>query len=97
VEAGAAGKLEIQLSYAIGDPEPFSTHVETVGTERVGCEQIESAVQDIFDFRPAAIIDALHLTRPEFARTTAYGHFGRPEFSWERLDRVEDIKSALGL
>ena len=97
VEAGAAGKLEIQLSYAIGDPEPFSTHVETFGTERVAREQIESAVQDLFDFRPAAIIEALGLTKPVFARTTAYGHFGRPEFSWERLDRVEDIKSALGL
>ncbi len=97
VEAGAAAKLEIQLSYAIGDPEPFSTHVETFGTERVSREQIESAVQDLFDFRPAAIIDALELTKPGFARTTAYGHFGRPEFSWERLDRVEDIKSALGL
>jgi S-adenosylmethionine synthetase len=97
VEAGAAEKLEIQLSYAIGDPEPFSTHVETFGTERVSRPSIESAVNDIFDFRPAAIIEALELTKPGFARTTAYGHFGRPEFSWENLDRVDDIKSALGL
>jgi S-adenosylmethionine synthetase len=97
VEAGAAEKLEIQLSYAIGDPVPFSTHVETFGTERVSRPSIESAVNDIFDFRPAAIIEALELTKPGFARTTAYGHFGRPEFSWENLDRVDDIKSALGL
>jgi S-adenosylmethionine synthetase len=97
VEAGAAEKLEIQLSYAIGDPEPFSTHVETFGTEQVSRPSIESAVNDIFDFRPAAIIEALELTKPGFARTTAYGHFGRPEFSWENLDRVDDIKSALGL
>jgi S-adenosylmethionine synthetase len=97
VEAGAAQKLEIQLSYAIGDPVPFSTHVETFGTERVSRERIQAAVKEIFDFRPAAIIEALELTKPGFARTTAYGHFGRPEFSWESLDRVDDIKSALGL
>lgn len=97
VEAGAAQKLEIQLSYAIGDPVPFSTHIETFGTERVSRERIESAVNEIFDFRPAAIIEALELTKPGFVRTTAYGHFGRPEFSWESLDRVDDIKSALGL
>lgn len=97
VEAGAAEKLEIQLSYAIGDPMPFSTHIETFGTERVSREQIESAVDEIFDFRPASIIEALELTKPGFVRTTAYGHFGRPEFSWESLDRVDDIKSALGL
>jgi S-adenosylmethionine synthetase len=97
VEAGAAQKLEIQLSYAIGDPVPFSTHIETFGTERVSRERIESAVKEIFDFRPAAIIAALELTKPGFVRTTAYGHFGRPEFSWESLDRVDDIKSALGL
>jgi S-adenosylmethionine synthetase len=97
VEAGAAQKLEIQLSYAIADPMPFSTHVETFGTERVSRQRIESAVNEIFDFRPAAIIEALELTKPGFVRTTAYGHFGRPEFSWESLDRVDDIKSALGL
>lgn len=97
VEAGAAQKLEIQLSYAIGDPDPFSTHVETFGTERVSRERIESAVSDIFDFRPASIIEELDLTKPGFVRTTAYGHFGRPEFSWESLERVDDIKSALGL
>ncbi|MEX1038454.1 MAG: methionine adenosyltransferase [Acidimicrobiia bacterium] len=97
VEAGAAQKLEIQLSYAIGDPLPFSTHVETFGTERVSRQRIEAAVQEIFDFRPASIIEALQLTTPGFVRTTAYGHFGRPEFSWERLDRVDEIKSALDL
>ncbi len=97
VAAGVARKLEIQLSYAIGDPEPFSTHVETFGTERVAPERIESAVDEIFDFRPASIISALDLRRPGYTRTTAYGHFGRPEFQWESLNRVDAIKNALNL
>lgn len=97
VAAGAAAKLEIQLSYAIGDPEPFSTHVETFGTETVNRERIEAAVAEVFDFRPSAIIEALDLRSPGFARTAAYGHFGRPEFRWESMDRVDAIKSELGL
>jgi S-adenosylmethionine synthetase len=97
VAAGVASKLEIQVSYAIGDPSPFSIYVETFGTERVDPVLIRKAVDDIFDFRPASIISTLELTTPIFSRTAAYGHFGRPEFRWERLDRVADIKSAVGL
>ncbi|MGD2042495.1 MAG: methionine adenosyltransferase [Acidimicrobiia bacterium] len=97
VAAGVADKLEIQLAYAIGQPEPFSIHVETFGTESVAPEKIEAVVSEVFDFRPASIIETLGLTKPVFASTAAYGHFGRPEFSWEQLDKVEDIKAAAGV
>jgi S-adenosylmethionine synthetase len=97
VAAGLADRLEIQLAYAIGQPEPFSIHVETFGTESLDPIRIENVVLEVFDFRPAAIISQLGLTQPVFAQTAAYGHFGRPEFSWERLDRVEDIKNVAGV
>ena len=97
VAAGLADRLEIQLAYAIGKPEPFSIHVETFDTERIDPEKIEDVVLQVFDFRPAAIIDQLDLTQPVFGTTAAYGHFGRPEFSWELLDRVDDIKSVAGV
>jgi len=97
VAAGVADRLEIQLAYAIGHPEPFSIHVETFGTENVDPEKIEKVVGEVFDFKPAAIIERLGLTRPVFAATSAYGHFGRPEFPWEQLDRVEEIKSVAGV
>ena len=97
VAAGVASKLEIQLSYAIGRAEPFSIHVETFGTERISPEAIEGVVDEVFDFRPASVIAQLDLTQPVFAQTAAYGHFGRPGFSWEHLDRVEAIRAAAGL
>jgi S-adenosylmethionine synthetase len=97
VAAGLADRLEIQLSYAIGHPDPFSIHVETFGTEQIDPARIEQVVSDVFDFRPAAIIETLELTQPVFAATAAYGHFGRPEFRWEQLDRVDAIKSAAGV
>ena len=97
VAAGVASKLEIQLSYAIGRAEPFSIHVETFGTERISPEAIEGVVDEVFDFRPASVIAQLDLTKPVFAQTAAYGHFGRPGFSWEHLDRVEAIRAAAGL
>ncbi|MGH8916403.1 MAG: methionine adenosyltransferase [Acidimicrobiia bacterium] len=97
VAAGLATKLEIQLSYAIGNPEPFSIHVETFGTEQLAPEKIEGIVRDLFDFRPASIIGRLELRSPVFAGTAAYGHFGRSGFTWERLDMVDDIKGAAGL
>ena len=97
VAAGTAEKLEIQLSYAIGQPEPFSIHVETFGTEKVDPEKIESIVAEVFDFRPASIISTLGLTNPGFSPTAAYGHFGRPEFTWEQLDMVDEIRMAAGL
>lgn len=97
VAAGVASRLEIQVSYAIGQPEPFSVHVETFGTEKVDPEKIERIVTEIFDFRPASIISSLGLTDPVFSPTAAYGHFGRPSFTWEQLDRVDEIRMAAGI
>ncbi|MFZ0013484.1 MAG: methionine adenosyltransferase [Acidimicrobiia bacterium] len=97
VAAGLADRLEIQLSYAIGQVDPFSVFVETFGTETLDPQEIERIALDVFDFRPAGIIETLGLTQPMFANTAAYGHFGRPEFSWEQLNRVEQIKSAAGV
>jgi S-adenosylmethionine synthetase len=97
VAAGVARRLEIQLAYAIGQPEPFSIHVETFGTEQMDPIQIEAIVEKVFDFRPASIIRQLGLTQPVFAATSAYGHFGRPEFSWEQLDKVDEIKAEAGV
>ncbi len=97
VAAGAAGKCEIQLSYAIGVARPTSILVETFGTENVDPEKIEKVVREVFDLRPAAILRDLDLRRPIYVPSAAYGHFGRDEFPWEKLDRVDDVKSALGL
>jgi S-adenosylmethionine synthetase len=97
VAAGVARKLEIQLAYAIGRPEPFSIDIEAFGTETIAPEKIDEIVMDVFDFRPATIIDQLELRRPIFAQTAAYGHFGRDGFSWERLDMVDTIRQAAGL
>jgi len=97
VAAGVADRLEIQLAYAIGQPQPFSVHVETFGTEKIDPEKIESIVTEVYDFRPASIIASLGLTQPIFGATSAYGHFGRPGFAWEQLDRVDEIRMAAGL
>lgn len=97
VGAGVARRLEIQVAYAIGQPEPFSIHVETFGTEEIDPEKIESIVGEIFDFRPASIISSLRLTEPVFSPTATYGHFGRPSFAWEQLDRVDEIRMAAGI
>ena len=110
VACGAARRCEIQLAYAIGVAEPVSVHVDTFGTAVVDEGAIVSALAEIFDFRPLAIIDALGLRNPIFTPTAAYGHFGRqPQsvdapgggkmwlFAWERTDRADDLRSALGL
>ncbi len=97
VAAGVAERLEIQLAYAISQPDPFSIHVETFGTEQVDPEKIERIVGELFDFRPRQIIETLGLNEPVFAATAAYGHFGRPEFAWEQLNMVDAIKSAAGV
>lgn len=97
VAAGLANRLEIQLAYAIGRPDPFSIHVETFGTEQIDPGSIETVVRDVFDFRPASIIETLGLRTPVFSATSAYGHFGRPEFRWEQLDRVDAIRSSAGV
>ena len=97
VASGAAERCEVQVAYAIGIARPMSVLVETFGTEKVSPEAIASAVQEIFDLRPAAIIHNLDLRRPIYAQTAAYGHFGREgnSFTWEKLDKVDDLKAAL--
>ncbi|MDE0117624.1 MAG: methionine adenosyltransferase [bacterium] len=100
VASGAASRCEVQVSYAIGIARPMSVMVETFGTEAVDPAKISHQVNEIFDLRPAAIIRDLELLRPIYRNTAAYGHFGRtPEsiFTWERADRVDDLRSALGL
>ena len=95
VAAGLAKRAEIQIAYAIGQARPVGTYVETFGTETVDPARISAAIAEIFDLRPRAIIDALDLKRPIYAKTAAHGHFGRddPDFTWERLDRVDDLKA----
>jgi S-adenosylmethionine synthetase len=95
VAAGLAKRAEIQIAYAIGQARPVGTYVETFGTETVDPARISAAIAEIFDLRPRAIIDALDLKRPIYAKTAAHGHFGRDDadFTWERLDRVDDLKA----
>jgi S-adenosylmethionine synthetase len=99
VAAGLASRCEVQIAYAIGKAEPVGLFVETFGTEQVDVEKIEQAISQVFDLRPAAIIRDLDLLRPIYAQTAAYGHFGRelPDFTWERTDRVDALRSAAGL
>ena len=99
VASGAAERCEVQVAYAIGMARPVSVLVETFGTETVDRRRIAEAVTDIFDLRPAAIIRDLDLRRPIYARTAAYGHFGRGDqgFPWEQTSRVEDLRRALSL
>ena len=97
VAAGAATRCEVQVAYAIGMSRPVSVFVETFGTETVDPDRISACVQELFDLRPAAIIRDLGLKAPIYRKTAAYGHFGRDGFSWEATDRVDDVRSALGL
>jgi len=94
VAAGLATRCEVQVAYAIGTAAPVGLFVETFGTENVPPARIERAITEVFDLRPAAIIRDLDLLRPIYAATAAYGHFGREGFSWERLDRAEQLRSA---
>jgi S-adenosylmethionine synthetase len=110
VAAELAARCEIQLAYAIGVVEPVSVRVETFGTGTVDDRELDRALREVFDFRPQAIIERLGLTNPIFTSTAAYGHFGRePEertvegrsgpvwfFPWERTDRVDEIRAAVG-
>jgi S-adenosylmethionine synthetase len=98
VAAGLADKVEIQVSYAIGRARPLAIYVETFGTAKLDPKAIERAIADVFDLRPAAIIQELDLLRPIYGKTSTYGHFGRelPEFSWEKLNKVDDLRSAVG-
>ena len=99
VAAGLADRCEAQVAYAIGKAKPVGLFVECFGTENVDVARIQDAVLEVFDLRPAAIVKALDLLRPIYAQTAAFGHFGReePDFSWERTDRVDALRSAAGL
>jgi S-adenosylmethionine synthetase len=99
VAAGLARRCEVQVAYAIGKAHPVGFYVDCFGTETVPVASIQKAVLEVFDLRPAAIIRDLDLLRPIYAKTAAYGHFGRelPEFTWERTDRVDALKRAAGV
>jgi S-adenosylmethionine synthetase len=99
VAAGLAERCEAQVAYAIGKAKPVGLFVECFGTEKVPVSRIQDAVLEVFDLRPAAIVKALDLLRPIYAQTAAFGHFGReePDFSWERTDRVDELRRAAGL
>jgi S-adenosylmethionine synthetase len=99
VAAGLADRCEIQVAYAIGVAHPVSLMVQTFGTGKVGDADIVRAVDEVFDLRPAAFRRYLNLHRPIFQKTAAYGHFGREDhdFTWERTDRADALRSAAGL
>lgn len=98
VAAGLAERCELQLAYAIGHPDPVSVRVDTFGTGTVDEAKIEAAAQEVFSFKPAEIVTQLNLLRPIYGETTNYGHFGREgnldALTWERTDKVDDLKSA---
>ena len=95
VAAGLADRCEVQVAYAIGKAQPVGLFIETFGTEKFDLNKISDAVKEVFDLRPAAIIRDLNLLRPIYAKTAAYGHFGRelPDFSWEKTDRANALKA----
>jgi S-adenosylmethionine synthetase len=98
VAAGLADRCEIQVAYTIGRAEPLSFMVNTQGTGKIPSNEIARIIREVFDFRPALIIEYLDLLRPIYKKTASYGHFGRsePEFTWEQTNRVDDVKKAAG-
>lgn len=97
VAAGLADRCEIQLSYAIGVAEPTSIMVETFGTGKVSNEVLVKLVREFFDLRPYGLIKMLNLIQPIYRQTAVYGHFGREQFPWEKVDRAEELRAAAGL
>ena len=99
VAAGLADRCEIQISYAIGVPDPTSISVDTFGTGKITNEKIETLVREHFDLRPIGLVTMLDLIRPIYQATAAYGHFGReePEFTWERTDMADTLRDAAGI
>ncbi len=99
VAAGIADRLQLQVAYAIGMPEPVSILAETFGTGKLPSEQIVKIIRNNFDLTPQGMIDTLNLRRPIFKKTAAYGHFGRndPDFSWEKTDKAEILRKEAGL
>ena len=98
VAAGLARRCEVQVAYAIGAAHPVGLYVETFGTETVDVVKLTGAIREVFDLRPAAIVAALDLLRPIYTATAAHGHFGRalPDFTWERTDRAQALRDAVG-
>jgi S-adenosylmethionine synthetase len=98
IAAGLADRCEVQVAYAIGKAVPVGLFVECFGTEQVPVERIQGAITQVFDLRPRAIINSLDLLRPIYAPTAAYGHFGRaePDFSWEQVNRTDQLRAATG-
>ena len=98
VAAGLADRVEVQVAYAIGVAHPVGLYLESFGTAKVSEDALRDAVLEVFDLRPRAIIRDLDLLRPIYAQTAAYGHFGRelPDFTWERTDRADALRSAVG-
>ena len=99
VAAGLADEAEVQLAYAIGVPDPVSVLVDDFDSGHVDIPRVENAIREVFGLKPKEIIDGLHLRRPIYKKTAAYGHFGRnePEFTWEKTDKVDDLRTAVGL
>ncbi|NCP30381.1 MAG: methionine adenosyltransferase [Armatimonadetes bacterium CG17_big_fil_post_rev_8_21_14_2_50_66_6] len=99
VAAGLAEQVEVQIAYAIGESKPLSVFVDTFGTGKLDDEKIADLVGDKFDLTPAGILQRLDLRRPIYQKTAAYGHFGRvdPDFTWEKTDCADDLRSAAGL
>jgi len=95
VASGLATECEIQFAYAIGVAEPVSIMINTYGTGQVDDEAIVRAIKKVFDLTPTGIIDMLDLRKPIYKKTAAYGHFGRDDFTWEKTDKIEDIKKAI--
>jgi S-adenosylmethionine synthetase len=96
VAAGLAERCEVELAYAIGVPFPVSVMVDTFGTAKISEQRIEDAIGKVFDLSPSGIIKDLNLKRPIYQKTAAYGHFGRSEFPWEKTDKVDILKQAIG-
>lgn len=92
VAAELAEKIEIQIAYAIGQANPVGLYIDTFGTNTIPESKILKAIESVFDLRPAAIIEALDLTKPIYSKTSVYGHFGKPELSWEKLNKAEQLR-----
>jgi S-adenosylmethionine synthetase len=99
VAAGLADRCELRIAYAIGVAHPVSIDIDCFGTELLPVSRIESLVREHFDLRPGAIIRDLDLLRPIYAKTAAYGHFGRDDhdFTWEKTDKADSLRAAAGL
>lgn len=96
VAAGLADRVEIQVAYAIGYPNPTSITIDCFGTEKAPEDRIQDAIKEVFNFKPAQIVDQLDLLRPIYRTTTHYGHFGKSELPWEKTDKVDALRDYVG-